>query len=139
MLTVDFTTEQIAFATYPCFNDLHHKLQTQLSDALATNQQRGFVHSVTITVEQLKQIYTAVSQLPEGVARRMNGEMKAGLLPQLFAAAECSSMEEVIALAQTGIQTNEGLNAILALKSVDDANEANIESKIVAGIAQILA
>ena len=150
-MKLQFTNRQICFATSQCFGSLHFRLQTHLQDLLLVNSEDDHVQDVTITPEQLVQVYKSVSTIPEGEARKINGEMKASLIPQLLGAAglpialnkdnqfdEAANGMAIMELAQTGIQDNEGLNALLLILAADQQNDGVAEAKIAAGKEQIL-
>ena len=57
------------------------------------NSEDEFVQTVTITPKQLAEVYRSVSGIAEGEARKINGEMKDALLPQLMGLAQIGDEE----------------------------------------------
>lgn len=124
-MILKFTNTQIFFATSQCFGQLHFRLQTHLQDLVLANSEPEYAQEVTITPTQLAQVYRSVSTIAEGEARKINGEMKASLVPQLMQLAGGGDVE--------------ALEVLGMLQEIDAANEVTAEAKIESGKQQILA
>jgi hypothetical protein len=124
-MQLQFTNKEIYFATSQCFRELHPRFQTHLADLVLANDDETYSQTVTITTQQLVQIYKSQSSLPEGVARAINGQMRDNLLAQLLPLTEQGNTEAIEAL---------GLIQEISVKN-DAATQAIIDN----GKAQILA
>lgn len=124
-MQLQFTNAQIFFSVSQCFPDLHHRFKTHLADLVLENDDPNYLQSVNITPEQLAHVYRSVSTIAEGEARKINGEMKAALLPQLMVLA--------------GQENEEALAALGMLQQIDQMNDLTRDAKITAGKEAILA
>lgn len=123
-MQLQFTNRQIYFAISLCFPELHFRLRTHLQDLVLANDAPDHLQTVTISAKQLAQVYKSTSTIAEGEARRINGEMKDSLLPQL--------------MQLSGADDPEALEAIELIQAIDQANENTAEQKILSGKSQIL-
>lgn len=123
-MQLQFTNKEIYFSTSQCFRELHPRFQTHLADLVLANDDETYSQTVTITAQQLVQIYKSQSSLPEGVARAINGQMRDSLLVQL------------VPLAGQG--DTEAIEALSLIQNISDQNDATTQALIDNGKGQIL-
>lgn len=123
-MTLQFTTNQIAFALATTFDELSLALKFQIQTKLKANSTPDAVHSIEITPDALLFVYKRCTQLPEGYSAAPNKQLKDALLPQIAALA--------------GQGDEEALQVVAALQEMDAADQAKRAEMITSSIDRIL-
>ena len=111
-----------------------------INQLVTANPADDYMQTIEISEDILIQIFSTVTVLPEGVAAYTNADMLQVLAPQI---AAVSNLADVMAGAVDTngdpVQPNEGARIQIAINSIDQANIAVRDEKILRGKTKILA
>lgn len=132
-MKINFKNRHIYFALANIWNNLHYKFKNQINELVTANPDDEFMQEFEAPEAVIIQIYRENAKHPQGIAKYINVEMQAALVPQLMAAA---NMEAVQAETEA---PNEAMRILMACQGIDTLNAQYREAIIVSGKNQILA
>lgn len=133
-MTLQFSTKHIAYALSTLWkNSDLYKFKFAVNQQLSENPDLEYMHTLDVPEQVLIDVFSAVTVEPEGVASSINHAMEDSLLTQLNAASNLSDVQAGTA------EPNEAARLLIAIGKINDANQAVLQQKIDAGLAQILA
>lgn len=132
-MTISFKNRYIFFAVATIWDQLNYKFKAKVNELVVANPDDDFVQVIDVPESTLVQIYGSNAKLSQGIAKYMNVEMQAALVPQLQTAANLSAV-------QSGQENpNEAMRILMACQEIDTVNAEYREALIMQGKNQILA
>lgn len=132
-MIINFKNQHIFFALANIWNDLHYKFKSHINELVSMNSDNEFIQLVDVPEAIIIQIYHANSKQAQGIAKYINVDMQAALVPQLM---EASNMPEVMLGDE---EPNEASRILMACMNIDTVNAQYREAIIISGKTQILA
>lgn len=131
-MTITFKNRFIFFALANIWGNLNYKFKAHVNEIVTLNPEEDFVQAIEVPEDILIMIYEANSKQPQGIAKYINVEMQAELVPQLIASSNIQAV-------QAGTENpNEAARILIACQGIDTLNAQYREALIIQGKNEIL-
>lgn len=132
-MTINFKNRFIFFALAQIWGELNYKFKAHVNEIVSQNPEEDFVQTIEVPEDILIRIYEANSKQPQGIAKYINVEMQAELVPQLIASSN------IEAVKRGEENPNEASRILIACQGIDTLNAQYREALILQGKNEILA
>ena len=127
-MNITLKNKYIYFATDGCFDQFPTSLKAQLHQKVIANPGDEYDQTISITADQLADVYRTTASQAEGVAAAFNLQMKNALVPQLMAMVQ----------GNDPVAAAEAADALTRLQALDEADYVTRAAKIASGKQRII-